>query len=311
MEINNNYSLYNPSSLNPSFSGAKDISLKYVVSKYPYILPDRILKAAKKIINTVPKDKRLTLYDLHLEEYKGLLSCRTLDEARNMYPEFREILDASLFRNSRSKHLKNLSVPLEDMSLRVLQDYYGRLIPQHEIGRRLGFSSKSAFDWFKDKIRFLPFKKNYLTLVYSSNESKNAVIAEKTRAFNRKFPERMYEHNRMAAQSNKSEEYKKAQSQRIKQYDIENPERRKKIGIFTKEVWRRLPHIRKAISREMAHFPGMDSIIAKRLNHEPYTEQERRLNKGFFNFFWKKYPEFREEYALMSRKISQERKNKN
>ncbi len=311
MQIYSNYHTYQTISDSPSFGAAKDITLKYVVSKYPHILPERVFEAAKQIINSVPKAKRPTLYELHLELYKGLLECKTLDEARNMFPEFREVLDASIFKHSRSKHLKNLTVPLEDMSLRVLQDYYGRLLPQQEIGINLGFASKSAFDWFKDKIRFLPFKKNYLTLVYSSNESKNAVIAEKTRAFNRKNPERMLEHNRQAAQSNKSSEYRKAQSQRIKQYDNENPERRSKIGKFTKEVWSRLPHIRKAISQEMAHFPGMDRIIAKRMSHEPYTEQEKRLNKGFFKFFWRKYPDYKEEYAQMSRTVSNERKNKN
>lgn len=311
MQIYSNYLPNQPVSDSPSFGAAKDITLKYVVSKYPHILPERVFEAAKNIINTIPKNKRPTLYDLHLEQYKGLLECRTLNEARNLYPEFREVLDASIFRNSRSKHLKNLKVSLEDLSLRVLQDYYGRLIPQHEIGTELGFVSKSAFDWFKDKIRFLPFKKNYLTLVYSSDEAKNAVIAAKTRAYNQKFPQQMYEHNRQAAQSNKSAEYRKIQSQRIKQYDTENPERRKKIGRFTKEVWSRLPHIRKAISKEMSHFPGMDSIINKRLNHEPYTEQEKRLNKGFFNFFWRKYPDYKEEYTLMTRTVSKEWKNKN
>ena len=144
MQIYSNYLPNQPVSDSPSFGAAKDITLKYVVSKYPHILPERVFEAAKNIINTIPKNKRPTLYDLHLEQYKGLLECRTLNEARNLYPEFREVLDASIFRNSRSKHLKNLKVSLEDLSLRVLQDYYGRLIPQHEIGTELGFVSIGA-----------------------------------------------------------------------------------------------------------------------------------------------------------------------
>ena len=179
------------------------------------------------------------------------------------------------------------------------------------IAKELGLENKSAFDWLKDKIRFVPFKKNYLTLVYSSDETKNAIIAEKTRLYNRKHPEQMYEHNRQAAQANKSEAYRKAQSERIKQYDSENPERRQKISRFSKEVWNRLPHIKREISREMARFPNMDRIIAKRLKHEPFTEMEKKMNRGFFKKFWEKFPEYREEYNQMKKLVSQERKNKN
>ena len=310
MQIYSNYHTYQTISDSPSFGAAKDITLKYVVSKYPHILPERVFEAAKQIINSVPKAKRPTLYELHLELYKGLLECKTLDEARNMFPEFREVLDASIFKHSRSKHLKNLTVPLEDLSLTILQRYYGKLKPQHEIARELGFVNKNGFDWLKDKIRFVTFKKNYLTLLYSSDETKNKIIAQKTRNFNQRYPERMYAHNKQAAQSNKSEIYRKNQSQRIKQYDLQNPERKEKIGKFTREVWSRLPHIKLAISKEMAHFPGMGKLIPKYINHEQYNDTEKRINKKFFKYFWKKYPEYKKEFAQMCKKVSQERKNK-
>ena len=310
MQINPCYNIPSSGITPPSFSAAKDITLKYAVSKYPYMLPQRVYMAAKKIIETHPKGKHPTLYDLHIETYKGLLSCKNLDEARNMFPEFREVLDASIFKHSRSKHLKNLTVPLEDLSLTILQRYYGKLKPQHEIARELGFVNKNGFDWLKDKIRFVTFKKNYLTLLYSSDETKNKIIAQKTRNFNQRYPERMYAHNKQAAQSNKSEIYRKNQSQRIKQYDLQNPERKEKIGKFTREVWNRLPHIKLAISKEMAGFPGMGKLIPKYINHEQYNDTEKRINKKFFKYFWKKYPEYKKEFAQMCKKVSQERKNK-
>lgn len=290
----------------PSFTGAKNISLNYVLDRHSQNLPQRILGEVNKIVETIPSKNHPTLHDLHLKEYKKLLECKTLDEARNAYPEFREILDASLFKKSRSKHLKNINYPIESLSLKILQEYYGRIKPMDEIGKEIGITNRTAFNWLREKIRFVSFPKNYITLLKASDELGNAKIAEKTKAYNRLYPEKMLEHNRHAAQGTKTLEYKAAQSERIKKYDKENPERRRKIGVFTAEVWLRLPEIREEISKEMALYaPFKYSPLMKQ------KEQKDRLTKAFFKKFWANHPEHKETFAQMAKTVSEEFKNKN
>ena len=48
MQINPCYNIPSSGITPPSFSAAKDITLKYAVSKYPYMLPQRVYMAAKK-----------------------------------------------------------------------------------------------------------------------------------------------------------------------------------------------------------------------------------------------------------------------
>lgn len=309
MEINSNYQVYNyKNQYQPSFSSAKDITLNYLVKKRAYSLPSRILTRAKELVSSMTS--QTSLLDLHKQTYAPLLSCKTLDEARNLFPEFREILDAKILLQKRSKHTEKIfeKVKPEDLSLKLLQKYWANLSSQEEIAKEFGVS-RYAVQWINEKLNFPAFPKNYLTLLKASDEKLNAQIAQKTTDFNLANPEQMYARNRHAAQFCKTKKYKRAQSTRIKEYDKAHPERKQKIADFDREVWERLPQIRAALREELKTYKKIYSIIAKKESqHQPLNEFEERMKKSFYKKFWTKYPEYKAQYSEMRKIVSEERK---
>lgn len=72
-----------------------------------------------------------------MEYYKDLLNCSTLKEAKQKYPEFKEVIDAKdIDYNSQNKLSaiykignKQISgINIENLSLALLKKYYGQAI---------------------------------------------------------------------------------------------------------------------------------------------------------------------------------------
>lgn len=292
----------------PSFQGAKDINFAYILEKHAEKLPKRIIKKVEYYVEKVSQKEHLTLRELHLKTYSKLLECKTLEDAKRKFPEFKDVLDISILNNSRQKFIKKMEVEPENLSLRLLQEYYGRLKNQKEIVEELNLSGKQALQTINEKINLPVFPKNYRAIINASDEVFNGRIAAKMRAYNQLHPDLIRAHNKLAAQSNKSIKYRLEQSERMKEYDKNNPERRKKIGKFTKEVWSRVPNIRKALSDEMNNVPNYKMIAVKKKKRIPLNEQEQRMEKVFFKSFWEKHPDLKVQFANTCREVSAERK---
>lgn len=116
--------------------------------KFERIKPEQF--PSERIINNIqaaiedPENKK-SIYDIHMETYAPLLECKTLDEAKAMFPEFENVRDAKdlfltygtqkdkekAFRSAPylAQRVFEKSVPgvsIEDLSLELLKKIYGK-----------------------------------------------------------------------------------------------------------------------------------------------------------------------------------------
>ncbi len=82
----------------------------------------------------IQKDK--SLYEVHTEYYKDLLDCKTLEEAKEKYPEFEDVIDAKDINIEKLPHQSALykisqgkidGTSLDTLSLELLKRYYGEV----------------------------------------------------------------------------------------------------------------------------------------------------------------------------------------
>ena len=89
---------------------------------------------SEKIFNefSTSEAREHSLYDVHTAYYAGLLEAETLDEAKEKYPEFEDVVDA---KDIKEKHRvledvkkgKYAGFTLENLSLEILKRQYGML----------------------------------------------------------------------------------------------------------------------------------------------------------------------------------------
>ena len=93
-----------------------------------------------------------SLYDIHREHYKGLLECQTLDEAKEKYPEFQDVIDAKSFNikllNQQSTLYKILKgeipgIDIDNFTLKILKKYYGKLKSTNDKKEYWGITSRT------------------------------------------------------------------------------------------------------------------------------------------------------------------------
>ncbi len=274
MELKTNYNFYTKNAqqtlsrsqqgkqpLAVSFGAAKDITLEYILQNRLRLLPERMRQKVSLIVSKKNKISEMpTLRELHDQTYAKLLDCKTLSEAQNSYPEFREVLQANAVLKKQSANLRKITktVPLEEFSLHILKERWGKAKTLNQIAEDLGVKDRSSIGWFLDKIRMPDLGKNYQTLLQASTPEGNELISLKVKAYNFFNQNRIIAHNRKIAQDPKTKEFQRKVS---------------------KEAWNRLPHIKKALSE----FSKISD------------------SKSRFDAFWKKYPEFAEEFGEMKK----------
>ena len=304
MKINNiqNYSYYRRNDYNSSLTfeaSGKPLTLKYIVEKRENLLPIRVLEGAKKcLLDSSLKTK--SLLDLHKEIYAPLLECKTLDEAKKLFPEFESLKEEIKFKRPNSLYAKSFMerTENENFALKMLQDIWGNLKNKDDIAKELGMNSRSSLDWALGQINFVPISSSYKKLLLASDVEGNKTIADKTRAWNALHPDLMYVHNKNAAQGCKTAEYRQAQSKRIKEYDKEHPERREKISATLKEGWQKCPEVRKAMSEfSKKESTFLKRALVKKTTNKNLTEEEKRVIAGFYRRFWDAHPELKAVYA--------------
>lgn len=273
------------------------ITLKYAVEKRGYLIPERVLNEAKKLLAKSEQETK-SLLEIHKEIYRPLLECKTLEEAQKLFPEFKEMKLSVVFeRNTRyAKEFKEKTD--KNFALKMLQEFWANLKTKEEIAKELGMTNRTSLAWPLEQIRFVSYKPNYKTLLRASDVEGNRVIASKTTAWNAAHPDLMYAHNKKAAQACKTEKYRAEQRDRMFEYDKNNPERREKIAKSSQETWDKCPEIRKAMSEYAKTYPSyVKQIFNKQRQGRKLTDKENRVYKSFFKNFWLKHPEFKQAYA--------------
>lgn len=301
----------NPQSIKRvSFEGIKSIDLNYVLQNRAYLLPERVSKKAIEIVQSGSSEMP-TLKQVHQDIYAPLLECKTLDEVKEIFPEFSGVKEvhSAFQRNGKNiKKLKKNGTLENNLSLKLLQDVWAKLKPQDEIVRDLGLAGKSGLGWILKKIGFVNYGSNYRTILMSSDPEGRALIAAKTTAWNAAHPDLMYKKNKHAAQFCKTPEYRKAHSERMIEYDKSHPERREKIRDFYLAVWAKVPEVRNALSEfAKAQDSYIRSVIMKDLSKSQMTLEELRIKKNFYKKFWNAHPDLKMKYKEAFKQVKEER----
>lgn len=276
----------------------KPLDLKYIMEKRSYLLPERVINEIKLSENS------RSLKDIHLSIYAPLLNCKTLDEVKAIFPEFKGIKDSvefvrnSTYRKTFEELTENINFPLK-----ILQEYWAKIKTKDEIAKDLGMPGRTSLEWILKQIGFVGYGSNYKTLLEASSKEGNKTIAEKTRAHNLKNPDVMYERNKHAAQFCKTPEYREAQRERILKYDNEHPERKAKISEANKRTWEQCPEIKKAMSEfAKKESPYVRKVVMDKIKGKILSEKEIRVDKGFYKRFWQEYPELKQVFADAKKK---------
>ena len=283
-------------------SGGKPITLQYILQNRTNLLPPRILEQVKNTVRRVSSCEMPSLLELHKKTYSPLLACKTLDEVKQLYPEFSEIKEDVVFLRD-SVYAKEFKAKTDkNFVLKLLQEYWVQLKTKDEIARELGMNSRSSLEWALKQIGFVSYPHNYKTLLKASDKIGNDEIAAKTRAWNKAHPDEMYARNKHAAQGCKTPEYRAAQSQRIRKYDAEHPERKEKISQSLTYAWEICPELRSAMLAMLAENRYTGIIFSKKRQGIKLTDSQHRMIQGFFKRYWDSHPEFKTIFSQACKK---------
>jgi len=304
MEINYITYPYTSSRVSPNFEAkGKPLDLSYIYQYRRYLLPKRVEHAVSSLLSQ-GFNKRPSLMELHKSLYATLLKCETLEKAKIIYPEFKDILpEVKLQMNSvyAKKHGTTID---EQFVLKLLQEYWAKLRSKDEIAKDFGIKGRQTLDWTLEKIGFVGFDKNYRTILKASDAEGNKLIAEKTKEWNKANPEIRQQLNKHAAQGCKTESYIAAQRARMYQYDKDNPQRREKISKFSTEMWENCSDVKSALSEYTQNQPEYIRIImAKERTHKKLSVREQRILGGFWQSFWLKHPELKTKMSEAADKV--------
>lgn len=241
----------------PSFQGARDINLKYIYNNRLRLLPQRI---RQKVTNVVENNGNIyePLRDIHLKTYAPLLECKTLGKAQNMFYEFREVLPAQNVIQHKSQNVKKImeTTPLEDLSLLLLKERWGKLKTLDEIAKDLGLKNRSALAWIMQKIRIPDFGTNYHKLLSTTDEKLNREIAQKTKNYNAAHRDAVIAHNLTL-------------SMKFKELNRQ----------ISQTAWDRLPHIKEAFSEVASRTNGSERFAAFWSEHPEYAQEFAQMKR--------------------------------
>ena len=134
-----------------------------------HLLPPRVKANVQEALNSGIKN--INMKTLHLETYAGLLNCNSLEEAKQAFPEFSDIIGTNV-KVGRIKIDKNKAKHVIDdkFVLNVLKKYWGELKDKEEISAEFGLSGRWALDRLLQGSNFMGFGHNYPNLLRACNQ---------------------------------------------------------------------------------------------------------------------------------------------
>lgn len=282
----------------PNFGAASDITLKYVLERRSQYLPERVLARAKELSRN-PVSEQPALKDLHKDVYRSLMGANTLEEAKELYPEFAGVIDAVELEGNRSKAVKAIKkiMSLKDFTLQYLKDLYS-LMTEDNIVAKYGFTNRSLLQWLNTKLHITKPMGEYNLLVKMTDEAENNRIAELSRQQVKNNPEAHLEMSRKGAATQKRPEVIEKKRAMMKEFHKNNPKYAEKTRLISQRTWAKCPEIRKALSEYTA---SQNDITRKTLEkrvkqRKELTENERKIISGYYKRFWATYPQYLEVY---------------
>lgn len=253
----------------PAFcANGQPLKLKYIIENRSYVLPERVLNEAKRLLahnrNKVP-----SLLEIHKKIYKPLLKCKTLEEAKTLFPEFENVKNEINFvKNNHYKKIFEERFTQKDFALKMLQEYWGNLCSIKEICEASGLKNRASLEWPLEEINFPKFHNQYKNILLASDKNGTRILAK-----------------------------------RVQDFDNINTSRKEKISQTLYARWLGTPEIRQAMSEFATNEGnGYRKMLDKINAGKELSEVEKRMNKGFFKRFWAKYSELKKHKSDLSKK---------
>jgi len=294
----------NQSNLN--FQSAADINLRYIVKNHAKYLPKRVLERATELCRS-NSEVLPPLYQLHNDVYQPLFTARTLDEAKNIFSEFSEIINLPDLKVKRSKAIDAIKerMPLEAFSLDLLQRLYKPEFLEALV-QDYGMTNRSLITWLIDKLQITKLSSPYLKLLMMSNEKENSRIAEASRQAILRNPETQQKRLQKAAEAHRTPEYRAKKRQEMIDFYKRNPDAAIKTGLISQMTWDRCPEIKEALALyTQGASPVVKTLLSKR-RLQPLTMIEQRIVNGYYKTFWDSHPELKRIYREVRLQVIRE-----
>lgn len=288
----------------PNFLSAKDLHLRYILKHNSQYLPESILKEVTRYC----KQDKASLPDLltvHSDVYKRLYKATTLDQVKS-YPEFKNVIDITTMRGSRSKIIKAIQkiMPLEQFTLQYLKDLYTP-ITMDNLAKKYGVSGRSILNWLNNKLNIQKLTSSYVNLLRMSDPKENERIADCTRASLKKYPEVYKKRLVKAAEAHRTPEYRSKKSREMKEFYKRKPEAAEKTAMISQETWNRCPEIKQALKEftKTKENSCVQIVLIKRSRKEKLNEIEKRILKGYYKEFWDSHPQMKIIYQEVRKQV--------
>lgn len=312
MIIHNSIQFSNYNNHGITFASASDITLEYVYKKHSKYLPVRISEKIKSILSdgqkNIPK-----LYELHNDLYSSLFKATSLEEVKNLYPEFRGIKELTSLGNNRSKALKAIKkiITPEKFTLNYLKKLYTPT-SQDNLVREYGFTNRSLLAWLNKKLNIKKLDGSYIKLLKMSQEEENNRISELSRQAIYANPDVQKRRLAKAAETHRTCEYRAKKKQEMIDFYKRNPDVAKRTGLISKMTWDMCPEIKDAMSEYTRSLsPYVKKVLSKKLSGEPLTQEENRVTYGYYRKFWEQNPELRSLYKKRRIQVIEKLKKEN
>ncbi len=257
--------------------------------------------ANKALLN--PANKK-TLYEIHNEAYAPLKESKTLDEAKMLFPEFKDVIDAKdLNITYDMRSIKKIAageiegLTLDNLSLTFLKKFYVEIAGISDKSKWFGLSGNAILN-IADTLNIKKPDNLYIRLYKSSNPAAKSAMSEAAKKYQTNNPEAKKQHSEKMKEYFSNPENKKkhkaaldecwanpekrmAQSERLKKFYKEHPERREKQSKLMQEVF-------------AAHPERKEALLEAAANANSHTDEANKKRSESLQEYYKN-PDVREQ----------------
>ena len=294
--------------------------------------PPGIFEAVQSVLK-INNPENKTLYDIHFEKYKGILDCYSLDELKEKYPEFKDVVSVydvdyktgSFIDEFLSGNSEVFSVD-EDLTLQLIKLYWGQGFSFNDLSKYISNNSsdKKGFQLFrimKNKLNIPLMNSHYAQILKFSNKQYNKDLSErmsiKTKEAHEAKKQKSEGEPVIIPRGPLSEAHKKHISEGLKKYYQKHPEAiykltqrqkgflnknigfRKTLSIVADFAWNNTQEgfsVKKYLSKFMKKFGG---ISQEELALKVETPKQKL---SAIELFWIKNPWAREKWSVAFKK---------
>ena len=293
----------------------------------------------KYMIDSILSNPSSDVVQLHRQYYFDLLHCETLDEAKQRYPEFANVLDAKNLDLSKKPpnnvfcQIRNGKIngfELENVSLMMLKKYYAELIPINVeyIKEKFGISY-SAFNTLIDTLN-LRMDKRYFKLLglkmrasnmqsawnTDSMQIKRAETYRKTAstpefkqkislASKKRWEDSTYrEHLTAKIREVRSSDEARAKTAEITRKLWQDEEYQKKMkinNIAAAVAWEMHPYAKQVYKEIALEFPELKGALECRRKNIQMTDRQARVLSQYYRTCIERYPDLRKEVSIIQK----------